>query len=42
MMGDVVWLDVGASYYPHPAWELFRASSKVHWIAVEPNEQNLG
>lgn len=34
-------IDVGASYYPHPAWELFRLSPQTHWIAVEPNQQNL-
>lgn len=41
-MLEVVCVDVGASYYAHPPWSLFRASPKTHWIAVEPNEQNLG
>ncbi len=34
-------VDIGASYYPHPAWDLFRLSPQTHWIAVEPNQQNL-
>src|SRR5258706_2322348 len=34
-------IDVGASYYPHPAWEVFRMSPKTQWIAVEPNFENL-
>jgi FkbM family methyltransferase len=34
-------IDVGASYYPHPAWEIFRRSGKTFWVAVEPNSQNL-
>jgi FkbM family methyltransferase len=33
-------VDVGASYYPHPPWEVFRASPRTTWIAVEPNQQN--
>lgn len=34
-------IDVGASYYPHPAWELFRRSRRTHWIAIDPNKENL-
>ena len=34
-------IDVGASYYPHPAFEVFRMSPKNTWVAIEPNEQNL-
>ncbi len=34
-------IDVGASYYPHPAFEVFRMSSNNIWAAIEPNEQNL-
>jgi FkbM family methyltransferase len=34
-------IDVGASYYPHPAWQVFRLSENTFWIAVEPNRQNL-
>lgn len=38
---EVVCVDVGASYYPHPAWELFRESPNTRWVAVDPNEVNL-
>ena len=38
---EVTCIDVGASYYPHPAWECFRHSQKTTWVAVEPNHQNL-
>jgi FkbM family methyltransferase len=34
-------IDVGASYYPHPAWEVFRRSENTFWVAVEPNVKNL-
>ena len=34
-------IDIGASYYPHPAWEIFRKSKNTFWVAVEPNKQNL-
>ena len=33
-------VDIGASYYPHPAWELLRSSPKTIWVAVEPNAKN--
>lgn len=36
-----VCIDVGASYYPHPEWELFRAGANTSWVAVEPNEKNI-
>jgi FkbM family methyltransferase len=39
---EVVCIDVGASYYPHPAWQVFRESPRTRWVAVEPNEGNLG
>ena len=34
-------IDVGASYYPHPAFEVFRRSPNNTWVAIEPNEKNL-
>lgn len=34
-------IDVGASYYPHPDWEVLRKSENTLWIAVEPNVENL-
>jgi FkbM family methyltransferase len=37
----IVCIDVGASYYPHPNWEVFRRSPNTLWIAVEPNADNL-
>jgi FkbM family methyltransferase len=37
----VLCVDVGASYYPHPAWQLLRRSSSTRWLAVDPNAQNL-
>lgn len=37
----IVCIDVGASYYPHPNWEVFRRSPNTQWIAVEPNAENL-
>ena len=41
ILPPMVCVDIGASYYPHPAWELFRRSSRALWIAVEPNEKNV-
>jgi FkbM family methyltransferase len=35
-------IDVGASYYPHGKWKLFLASAQTTWIAVEPNDENIG
>jgi FkbM family methyltransferase len=35
-------IDVGASYYPHTRWHLFLESPAATWIAVEPNEANIG
>ena len=32
--------DVGASYYAHAPWEVFRSSPRTLWVAVEPNPQN--
>lgn len=37
-----VCVDVGASYYPHTKWLVFLNSLKTHWLAVEPNEANIG
>lgn len=37
-----VCVDVGASYYPHTKWLTFLNSPKTCWLAVEPNEANLG
>lgn len=34
-------IDVGASYYAHPAWEVFRRSPNTQWIACDPCENNL-
>jgi len=38
---EVVCIDVGASYFPHVNWQIFRESQNTTWIAVEPNEKNL-
>ena len=39
---DVVCVDVGASYYPHIAWDFFLRSKNTSWLAIEPNKANLG
>ena len=39
---EVVCIDVGASYYPHPAWRVFLASGRARWVAVEPNDLDVG
>ena len=36
-----VCVDVGASYFPHGAWEVLLRSPQTLWCAVEPNKQNL-
>lgn len=41
-LSPCICIDIGASYYPHFKWNLFLASSATQWIAVEPNERNLG
>lgn len=41
-LSPCICIDVGASYYPHFKWSLFLASPATQWIAVEPNENNLG
>jgi FkbM family methyltransferase len=41
ILPSVSCIDIGASYYPHPAWEIFRRSENAFWVAVEPNIQNL-
>jgi FkbM family methyltransferase len=35
-------VDVGASYYPHMNWLVMLRSPQTQWLAVEPNEANLG
>jgi FkbM family methyltransferase len=39
---EVVCVDVGASYYPHGRWLIFLDAPRIHWLAVEPNVENLG
>lgn len=39
---EVMCVDVGASYYPHPQWRLMLSSPRTRWIAVEPNVENIG
>lgn len=35
-------VDVGASYFPHVKWLSFLNAPKTQWLAVEPNEANIG
>jgi FkbM family methyltransferase len=35
-------VDVGASYYPHGRWLVFLNAPRTQWLAVEPNEVNIG
>lgn len=35
-------VDVGASHYPHVKWAVFLNSRNTSWLAVEPNEANIG
>lgn len=37
-----VCVDVGASYYPHGKWLAFLNAPRTQWLAVEPNEANIG
>jgi FkbM family methyltransferase len=37
-----VCVDVGASYYPHGKWLAFLNAPRTQWLAVEPNEPNIG
>lgn len=37
-----VCVDVGASYYPHGKWLTFLNAPSTQWLAVEPNEANIG
>lgn len=39
---NVTCIDVGASYYPHIKWRVLLESPRTHWVAVEPNEANIG
>lgn len=41
-MPELLCVDVGASYYPHGRWHLMLESPSTRWVAVEPNEKNLG
>lgn len=38
---DTFAVDIGASYYPHPAWRQIRQNSSATWVAVDPNANNL-
>jgi FkbM family methyltransferase len=40
MLPPVGCVDIGASYYPHPPWDVFRRSPSTRWLAIEPNEAN--
>jgi len=40
LLPDAACIDIGASYYAHGPWEVFRASRKTLWVAIEPNAQN--
>jgi FkbM family methyltransferase len=35
-------VDVGASYYPHVKWLAFLNAPTTLWLAVEPNDANIG
>jgi FkbM family methyltransferase len=35
-------VDIGASHYPHGKWLLFLNAPRTKWLAVEPNEANIG
>ena len=37
-----VCVDVGASYFPHGKWLTFLNAPRTQWMAVEPNEANIG
>lgn len=39
---DTICVDVGASHYPHGKWLQFLNAPRIQWLAVEPNEANLG
>lgn len=41
VLPKITCIDVGASFYPHPEWDVFRRSKNTNWIAVEPNHENL-
>lgn len=34
-------IDIGASYFPHGKWEIFKESSNTDWLAIDPNINNL-
>ena len=38
----LICVDVGASYYPHGKWLMFLNAPRTQWLAVEPNEANIG
>lgn len=35
-------VDVGAAHYPHGKWLAFLNAPRTKWLAVEPNEANIG
>lgn len=37
-----VCVDVGAAHYPHGKWLAFLNAPRTQWLAVEPNEANIG
>lgn len=39
---DTICVDVGASHYPHGKWLQFLNAPRTQWLAVEPNEANIG
>jgi FkbM family methyltransferase len=41
LLPDLNCIDVGASYYPHPVWEIFRRSRQTRWFSIDPNSRNL-
>lgn len=41
ILPKVTCIDIGASYYPHPGWEIFRCSPQTEWIACDPCQDNL-
>lgn len=41
ILPKVTCIDIGASYYPHPSWEIFRCSPQTEWIACDPCQDNL-
>ena len=42
LVPKILCVDVGASYYAHPAWGPLQRSAQTTWLAVDPNASNLG